>query len=585
VNDGKKTTEQLLVEIADLRKRIETFERTAVNHERREAVLRENELRYRRLFETARDGIVLLSATSGAIIDLNPSFLAMSGHGPDELLGKSLAEIRPFAGADAALVIVKELRTQDHIYYSDLPFYSRDGALLSVELIGSSHLIGGERILQCSFRDITKRKAMEDELWKAESRYRALFNKAAIGIAIVDAAGRITESNQAFEKMLGYSEQELLGRQFTDFTHPEDIIEDRDRYRELLEQKRDAYQMAIRCLQKDGAIVWGLLAVSVMRTTGGDPFYAIRMIEDITERKRAEDALIKSRNFYLSLIDELPNPIRRTDIDGHGDYFNRAWLAFTGRTMGQEVGTAWTDHVHSDDLDRITKLLFETFKVRTPYVTEYRLRNYGGEYRWIVEFGRPFIDIDGNFAGYISSCYDVQEHNALEKTIQAISSTDDLTGLLNRRGFFSLAQQQLKAANRTRKGFPLFYADLDGLKKINDTFGHPEGDLALVETAAVLKEIFRESDIIGRLGGDEFAVLMLEHPVKSDEDRTILTRINESITARNARPGRRYTLSLSTGMKLYDPENPCSLDEIISRADALMYKEKELKYGARKVRS
>jgi diguanylate cyclase (GGDEF)-like protein/PAS domain S-box-containing protein len=582
VDDAKKAKEQLVKEIADLRKRIAEFERVAVEHEKIDAALRENELRYRRLFETAPDGIVLLSAKTGNIIDLNPAFLAMSGYGPDELLGKPLAEIRPFAGTDAALVIIKELQTQDHIYYSDLPFLSRDGTLFAVELIGSSHEIGSERILRCSFRDITKRKAMEDELWRAESRYRELFNKAAIGIAIVDSGRCIIESNHAFEKMLGYREHELVGRHFTNFTHPEDLLADTEHYRELLEQKRDAYQMAIRCLRKDGAVVWGLLAVSVMRNSPGEPFYAIRMVEDITDRKQAEDALIKSRNFYLSLIDELPNPIRRTDVDGQGDYFNRAWLSFTGRTMGQEVGIGWTDNVHPDDLERVARLQLETFKIRTPYVTEYRLRNYAGEYRWMMEFGRPFDDIDGHFGGYLSSCYDVQERKTFEKTLQSISSTDDLTGLLNRRGFLSLALQQLKMANRTKKGFLLFYADLDGLKKINDTLGHPEGDLALVETASVLKEIFRESDIIGRLGGDEFAVLMLEHTVKSDEDRTILTRINENIKARNAQPGRRYTLSISAGMKLYDPENPCSLDELISRADALMYKEKELKYGSRK---
>lgn len=582
MNDGKKTREQLVEEVAELRKRIAALERAGLNHTKTDAALQENELRYRRLFETAPDGIVLLSAETGTIIDVNPSFLAMSGHGPDELLGKPLSDIRPFSDTDAGQVIVKELQNQDHIYYNDLPFHAKGGSHLSVELVGSAHTIGSERILQCTFRDITKRKAMEEELWRAESRYRTLFNKAAIGIAIVDSGRRIIESNQALEKMLGYSEKEMLGRHFTDFTHPEDFISDMELYRELLEQKRDSYQMAIRCLRRDGAVVWGLLAVSIMRNVRGEPFYAIRMLEDITERKRAEDAFIKSRNFYLSLIDELPNPIRRTDIDGRADYFNRAWLAFTGRTMGQEVGSAWTEHVHPDDLDRLTKLQFDTFKTHTPYVTEYRLRNYVGEHRWVVEFGRPFDDIDGSFAGYISSCYDVQERKTFEKTLQSISTTDDLTGLLNRRGFFSLALQQLKVANRTKKGFLLFYVDLDGLKKINDTLGHPEGDLALVETASVLKEIFRESDIIGRLGGDEFAVLMLEHTVKSDEDRTILMRINESIKDRNARPGRRYTLSISTGMKLYDPENPCSLDELISRADSLMYKEKELKYGARK---
>jgi diguanylate cyclase (GGDEF)-like protein len=160
-----------------------------------------------------------------------------------------------------------------------------------------------------------------------------------------------------------------------------------------------------------------------------------------------------------------------------------------------------------------------------------------------------------------------------------MSTTDELTGLLNRRGFFTLAKRQVKLANRNSKKLLLFYMDLDGLKKINDTFGHSEGDLALGEAATVLKEIFRESDIIGRLGGDEFAVLLFE-PMSSTDEETIFTRLRETLRERNSRPGRLYTLELSAGIKTYDPAHPCSLDELISRADTLMYKEKRSKNRA-----
>ena len=540
-----------------------------------EAMLRERELRYRRLFETDRDGIVLLTADTGAILDINPAFVAMSGHEPEELLGKKLVEITPFSETDAGAVIITELQERDHIYYPELPFHAKDGSWISAEIIGSALTIGNDRVLQCTVRDITRRKAVEHNLWRAESRFRAVFDYAAMGIAVMDGSGRIVECNNALSKMLGYSNQEMIGRVFSDFIHAEDRAADAGLYRELTEQKRDSYQMAIQCVKKDGSIAWGLLASSLMHKKADDPVYAIRMLEDITNRKRAEDAFIKSRNFYLSLIDELPNPIQCTDVDGKSDYFNRAWLAFTARTTGQEVGDGWSQGVHPDDINQLRKIQADTFRSRIPYVTEYRLLNYAGEYRWVIEFGRPFDDIDGSFGGYISSCYDVQERKNFEKKLQSISTTDDLTGLLNRRGFFSLAQQQLKVASRTRKGLLLFYADLDGLKKINDSLGHPEGDQALIETASVLKEIFRESDIIGRLGGDEFAVLMYEH-VK--DEQAILMRIRESIKTRNDQPGRRYTLSISAGMKFYDPNQPCSLDELISRADTLMYQDKESKY-------
>jgi diguanylate cyclase (GGDEF)-like protein/PAS domain S-box-containing protein len=581
MDDTEKTREQLIAEVKTLRRRAAEFERMAEDHARRVITPSESEQRYRRLFDASRDGIVLVEADSGDIIDINPSFLAMAGYTRNELMGSKLWQIDPFQNTDAIRVIFKELRNQDHIYYDDLPLETKKGRRIPVEIVGSAHTIGDRKILQYTIRDISRRKAIEDELWKSESRFRALFRKAAIGIAIVETSGDIIECNPALEKMLGYSEKEMTGRHFAEFTHEEDIKSDTARFEELLAQKLDNYQMAVRCRRKDGTIVWGLLAVSLIRNNKNEPLYAIRMIEDITDRKQAEETVIKSRHFYLSLIGELPNPIRRTDVDAQSDYFNKAWLEFTGRSLSQEIGNAWIEGVHVEDRDRLKKTQSDSFEHHTPYVTEYRLRDRSGEYRWMVEYGRPIKDLDGSFSGYISSCYDVQDRKTFEEKLHSLSTTDDLTGLLNRRGFLSLAQQQLKVANRTKIGFLLLYVDLDGLKKVNDMLGHPEGDQALVETASILREIFRESDIIGRLGGDEFAVLALERTrdVK-EEEQAILSRIRESVETRNAKPGRRYALSLSAGINTYDPENPCSLDEFISRVDSIMYEEKKSKYRA-----
>jgi diguanylate cyclase (GGDEF)-like protein/PAS domain S-box-containing protein len=583
VDDTEKTREQLIAEVKTLRRRAAELKHTADDHVRRAATPSESEQRYRRLFDAARDGIVLVEAETGHIIDINPSFLAMAGYTRDELLGRKLWQIDPFRETDAIQVIFKELQNQDYIYYDDLPLYTKKGSRIPVEIVGSAHPIGDQKILQYTVRDISMRKSIEDELWKPELRFRALFQKAAIGITIIDASGIIIECNPSLEKMLGFSEKEMTGRHFSEFTHEEDIKPDTVRFEELLAQKRDNYQMAIRCLRKDGTVVWGLLAASLIRNNKNERPYAIRMIEDITDRKQAEEVVIKSRHFYLSLIDELPNPIRRTDVDAQSDYFNKAWLEFTGRPISQEIGNAWSEGVHDEDRDRLMKTQSDSFEHRTPYVTEYRLQNRSGEYRWMVEYGRPIKDLDGSFSGYISSCYDVQDRKTFEEKLHSLSTTDDLTGLLNRRGFFSLAQQQIKVANRTQIGFLLLYVDLDGLKKINDMLGHPEGDLALVETASILREIFRESDIIGRLGGDEFAVLALERTRDvEEEEQAILKRIQESVETRNAQPGRRYALSLSAGIKTYDPERPCSLDEFISRVDSIMYEKKKSKYRSQK---
>lgn len=168
---------------------------------------------------------------------------------------------------------------------------------------------------------------------------------------------------------------------------------------------------------------------------------------------------------------------------------------------------------------------------------------------------------------------DITERVRAEEQLAYIATHDSLTGVPNRLGFLTLAEQQLKMAHRARKRMVLLFADFDHLKQINDAFGHSEGDQALVEVAHVLEETFRESDIIGRIGGDEFAVLAVETDDASIE--ILVTRLQENLEARNATGDLRYELSLSVGLARYDPEAPCSIDELLARADRSMYEKKQ----------
>ncbi len=163
----------------------------------------------------------------------------------------------------------------------------------------------------------------------------------------------------------------------------------------------------------------------------------------------------------------------------------------------------------------------------------------------------------------------------LEEMVQELRNqalVDELTGLYNRRGFMFLAQQQLKLANRNKMGMLLLFADFNNLKWINDTLGHHKGDLALIETANILKETFREPDIIARIGGDEFGVLAIGS--RRDSAEMLISRLQENLDSHNAKGKRRYKLSLSMGIARYDPECPCSIDELLDRADTLMYEQK-----------
>ncbi len=163
----------------------------------------------------------------------------------------------------------------------------------------------------------------------------------------------------------------------------------------------------------------------------------------------------------------------------------------------------------------------------------------------------------------------------LKERLMKMSVTDELTGLHNRRGFFTLAEQQLKLANRQHSKMYMLYADLDNLKSINDAHGHHEGDKALHETAGLLKNTFRNSDIVARIGGDEFVVI----PIGTTEEgaKIATSRFYKNLETHNAEKKSDYALSISVGIACYDPENPSSVDDLLKQADKLMYEQKRQK--------
>lgn len=167
------------------------------------------------------------------------------------------------------------------------------------------------------------------------------------------------------------------------------------------------------------------------------------------------------------------------------------------------------------------------------------------------------------------------ERQRLVAEIRALSLTDELTGLRNRRGFFTLVEQQMRVAERTREGMVLLLADLDRMKWINDRFGHAEGDRALRDTADLLRETFRSSDVIARLGGDEFAILAVG--AEPESTRCMIGRIQANLERLNQSPSRAYPLSISLGAACFDPADPGSVDEMLARADAAMYDQKRLR--------
>jgi two-component system cell cycle response regulator len=166
------------------------------------------------------------------------------------------------------------------------------------------------------------------------------------------------------------------------------------------------------------------------------------------------------------------------------------------------------------------------------------------------------------------------ERNDRRLQLETLSVTDDLTGLHNRRGFLMMADKQLKVARRNQLQALLLFLDLDNMKDINDSCGHAEGNRALIEAADTLRACFRQSDILARLGGDEFAAFAIGAAVDQTED-AVRSRILAHLRTTNAKPDRPYALGFSVGVLRCGPEETVSVEDLLARADELMYRDKK----------
>jgi diguanylate cyclase (GGDEF)-like protein len=176
----------------------------------------------------------------------------------------------------------------------------------------------------------------------------------------------------------------------------------------------------------------------------------------------------------------------------------------------------------------------------------------------------------------------VRQLERAETELRTLSLTDDMTGLWNRRGFLVHAEQHLMMARRTKKEFVIIYADMDGLKQINDRFGHDEGSRAIIGMSQILRQTFRETDIIARLGGDEFTALVRDFPFGTLRTKECLqNRLQKNLENYNAEGRHTHQLLFSLGVICVDSATTSTVEELLTKADQAMYKHKRARQVGR----
>lgn len=415
---------------------------------------------------------------------------------------------------------------------------------------------------------------VEEKLGMAETdllNLRSIIDASQDAVIDLTADGLITSWSKRARQLYGYSAKQVFGVHFS-------VLFESSRTHEaaaLLEKALHGQTVTEHDTQhvsKDGEEIDVALTICPITDDDKAMTFASVVIRDITERHRAADSLAQQAAAMTASMDGMAiiNHI------GLCVYLNDAYAkAYGYRDPQALIGTSWEQFYGDDELPRLKDRIM-------PAV--WRDGSWRGEAIGKRLDGVTFpVEISISAVaggGVVHVVRDISERKHAEEALRSISFKDELTGLFNRRGLLKSATRYFDFARRQKESLLLIFIDLDGMKRINDEFGHNEGDNALVNTAAILRSSFGEKDIIARLGGDEFTVLVTDSGTTSEQ---AVTRLNENLESFNREHQLGYKLSFSVGVAALDPGHMTCFDELLEKADQTMYEQKRRK--KRKARS
>jgi PAS domain S-box len=252
----------------------------------------------------------------------------------------------------------------------------------------------------------------------AEGRYRAIFEQASVGIFECDLDGKILRANPALAALLGFSRDELLGRNWRDLVPADDLPTNEVVAAKLVRGETPSFAGERRFRRKDGEEGWVDIFATVVLDDAGRPGCGLGVVIDVTERKRAAARLRETEERFRTAGDNAPVLIWMTDASKRCVWCNRPWLDFVGKPLEEELGDGWQADLHPADVGRAVERFNAAFAARAPFSMEYRLRRHDGEYRWLLSRGVPRQE-GGEFAGYIGSCVDIEDRRRAEQAMHA----------------------------------------------------------------------------------------------------------------------------------------------------------------------
>ena len=304
----------------------------------------------------------------------------------------------------------------------DATLRTRDGCQVVVSLTLSPIRNGTGMVVGASAigRDVSQRREAERRLNESEERFRSVFEHAPVGMMVASAAdGKISQTNAAICRMLGYPAEELLRTTWMKLVYPDDRDSTRFSAENLILTEDALQGIEKRYLHRSGTPVWVRERVSTIRDDGGKPAHVVVHVEDITERKRTEEALRESEERFRIMADSCPSGIWVSDENGDAQFANRAYLNRSGLTADDIKGRGWEQTFHPDDAPRYIAAFDRAVATRTPFRAEARICNTAHEWRWIAAHAEPRFSPGGAYLGHVGITIDITDRKLAEESLRA----------------------------------------------------------------------------------------------------------------------------------------------------------------------
>ena len=391
-----------------------------------ESTLQDSEARYRLLYDNNPSMYFTLS-TDGTVVSVNQFGATQLGYQPEELIGQSVLKVfKPEEHAAVLGQLTVCAASPLKVFQWEIQKVRKDGSTLWVkERAQAVTDYTGQILSLVVCEDITERRLTEDYMRESEERWRALFEHAGVGMAQLDVHGQFLRVNPRLCETLGYSSKTMLRHRCRDFVHPQELSITQVQLNELLAGKHPSFSMETRWHRSDDVWVWVDMTVSLVRDAASAPAYFIAVVQNITDRKRAEEALQKSETRFRQIAETIQEVVWSSDPTiSKMLYISPAYERVWGRTCTSlyDDPKSFVESIHPDDRARVLAGLAE-HQQGLPFVQEYRIMRPDGTVRWVWDRGFPVREPStGELTHYVGVALDITDRRQAEEALRASES-------------------------------------------------------------------------------------------------------------------------------------------------------------------